>query len=136
MGRFKIVISSKFKELWRYNIVAVCELCDVNGERLEYKAEESFIASVGSNLEAVPAEYPSNRTISLESGEGDYITLLVYIIPHTLPKTDCVYETKPFALIVKVERDGEQLVNQVFDINQWSGDNIALPKLGATAEKE
>ena len=136
MSKFKIAISSKFKELWRYNIVAVYELCDSNGERLEYKAEESFIAPVGANLDAVPAEYPSSRNIVLESGEGDYINLLVYIVPHTLPKSNDVYIAKPFALTVKVEREGKQILNQAFDINQWSGDNISLPKLGATTENE
>ena len=136
MGKFKIVISSKFKELWRYNIVAVCELCDANGERLEYKAEESFVASVGSNLDAAPAELQSSRTISLESGEGDHINLLVYIVPHTLPKTNDVYQTKPFTLTIKVERGGEPILSRAFEINQWSGDNISLPRLGATTENE
>ena len=34
MSRFKTVVSSKFDELWRYNIVVVCELCDKEGNRL------------------------------------------------------------------------------------------------------
>ena len=55
MSRFKISVSSNFKELWRYNITVVCELCSANGERIEYKAEESYVAPVGANLSAAPA---------------------------------------------------------------------------------
>lgn len=131
MSRFNIAVSSKFEELWRYNIVVVYELCSSNGERVEYKSQESFVAPVGSNLATPPAEAPSHRSIKLKSEDGDYINLLVYIIPHTLPPTDEIAKTKPFHLIIKVTSDEETLVNRVFDINQWSGDNISLEKLGA-----
>ena len=126
MSRFKISVSSDFKELWRYNIVAVCELCSAVGERIEYKSKESNIAPVGSNLTAPPIDYDSKRTIVLESSEGDFVNLLVYVIPHTLPSTLDINKTKNFHLTVKVEADKEILLNQVFDINQWSGDNITL----------
>ena len=131
MSRFKTVVSSKFDELWRYNIVVVCELCDKEGNRLEYNAEKSNIAPVGSNLTTMPEGYTTERTIRMESGEGDHINLLVYVIPHTLPATNDIHATKPFPLIIKVEADGKVVMNQVFNINQWSGENIAVKKLGA-----
>ena len=130
MSRFRVAISSRFEELWRYNLVAVCELCSANGERIEYKSQESAVAPVGSNLVAPPADYDSKRTIKMESGDGDYINLLIYIIPHTLPTTNDIFDTKPFHLSVKVAMEGEEILNQVFDINQWSGENIALEKVG------
>jgi hypothetical protein len=133
MSRFKVTVSSRFTELWRYNIVAVYELCSANGERVEYRAEESSVAPVGSNLAAPPADYNPKRTISFESGEGDYLNLLVYIIPHTLPKTDIVADAKPFHLTIKVENGNEILINSVFNINQFSGDNIAIERIGAPA---
>lgn len=136
MSSFKITISSRFEELWRYNIIAVCELCSAEGERIEYKSKESNIAPVGSNLSAPPVDYDSKRTIVLESGEGDFVNLLVYVIPHTLPATSDIYKTKNFHLTVKVEADKEILLNQVFDINQWSGDNISLDRVGAKEIKE
>ena len=126
MSRFKISVSSNFKELWRYNITVVCELCLANGERIEYKAEESYVAPVGANLSAAPKEYPASRTIVMESGDGDYLNILVYVVPHTLPITDEIFKTKPFALIVKAENESGVVLNQSFDINQWSGDNITL----------
>ena len=130
MSKFRIAISSSFKELWRYNLVAICELCSADGERLDYKAEESFIAPVGSNLKGVPMGYDDKRTILIESGEGDFVNILLYVIPHTLPSSDDIYAVKPFALVVKVERDAEIVVNQSFEINQWSGDNISLERVG------
>ena len=131
MSRFKTVVSSKFEELWRYNIVVICELCDKEGSRLEYKAEKDNIAPVASNLTAAPEGYNTHRNIVLECGDGDHINLLVYIIPNTLPLTNDIHDTAPFPLIIKVEADGEVLLNRVYNINQWSGENITIQKLGA-----
>ena len=132
MSRFKVSVSSNFKELWRYNIVLVCELCSAKGERIEYLSKESYIAPVGSNLDSAPIDYSADRTLTLTTQKGDYVNILVYVVPHTLPTTDDVFKTKPFPLIVKVVDDKrEVIVNQVFDVNQWSGDNIAIKKVGA-----
>ena len=130
MSRFRVVISSRFDELWRYNLVAVCELCSANGERIEFQSQESTVAPAGSNLVAPPTDYDPKRTITIESAEGDYINLLIYIIPNTLPATNDIIEAKPFHLSAKVTMDGNELLNRMFDINQWSGDNIALEKIG------
>ncbi len=131
MSIFKVTVSSRYTELWRYNIVVIYELCSADGERIEYRAEESFVAPVGSNLEVPPSDYNPKRAITLQSGEGEMLNLLVYIIPHTLPKTNIVAEAKPFHLTIKVENEDEALVNQVFDINQFAGDNIAIERIGA-----
>ena len=131
MSKFKVSVSSRFEELWRYNIVLVYELCNAKGDRIDYQAKESFIAPVGSNLETPPIDYSTDRTLTLTSQDGDYINVLVYVVPHTLPSTNDIIKTKPFSLIVKVENEKkESRVNQVFKINQWSGDNISLEKVG------
>ena len=136
MSRFKVAVSSQFGELWRYNIVVVCELCSANGERIEYKSAESIVAPVGSNLDSAPTGYSVDRALNIESGEGDNINLLVYVVPHTLPSVDDISMTNPFPLVVKVEREGEQILSRTFDINQWSGDNIALERVGGIAKSE
>ena len=130
MSKFKVSVSSRYEELWRYNLVAVCELCNAEGERIEFKSKESYVAPVGSNLVAPPADYDSKRTLTIESAEGDYVNLLIYVVPNTLPATNDIIEAKPFHLTVKVEANGEPIVSRVFDINQWSGDNVALEKIG------
>lgn len=132
MSTFKVSVSSNFEELWRYNLVLVCEVCSDKNERIEFLSQESFIAPVGSNLTSPPSEYTDDRTLTLSTKKGDYLNILIYILPHTLPTTDDVFKTKPFPLIVKVEDDKKAvLVNQVFKVNQWSGDNIAINKVGA-----
>ena len=130
MNRFRVSVSSRFDELWRYNLVVVCESCLANGERVEFKSQESTVAPVGSDLLAPPADYNPKRTIIIESAEGDYINLLIYIIPNTLPTTNDIIEAKPFHLSVKVTMDGNEVLSKIFDVNQWSGDNIALEKIG------
>ena len=131
MSKFKVSVSSRFEELWRYNIVLVCELCSAENKRIDYQANESFIAPVGSNLETPPMDYSTDRTLTLTSADGDYLNILVYVIPHTLPSTNDIIKTKPFTLIVKVENEKkESILNQAFKINQWSGDNISLEKVG------
>lgn len=131
MSVFKVSVSSNFEELWRYNIVLVCELCSAQDERIEYLSKESYIAPVGSNLDAAPIDYSADRTPSLTTKEGDYVNILIYVVPHTLPTTDDVFKTKPFPLIVKVVNGKKEVVvNQAFKVNQWSGDNIAIKKVG------
>lgn len=130
MSNFKASVSSSFKELWRYNIIVVSELCAQDDTRIEFKSQKSIVAPVGENLTAPPADYTPNRTIVLECGDGSYINLLIYIIPHTLPTTNEIAKTKPFSLVVKVEKDGKTIMNQAFEINQWSGENISLDKVG------
>ena len=129
MSAFKVSVSSKFEELWRYNIVLVCEVC--NNERIDYLSEESFIAPVGSNLDSAPIDYSVDRTLRITTKDGDYLNILIYVVPHTLPSTNDIVKTKPFPLVVTVENDKKDiLVNQAYKINQWSGDNIALNKVG------
>ena len=126
MSRFNIRVSSQFEELWRYNIVVICELCSAKGERIEYKSAESIVAPVGSNLNSAPADYNADRALVLESGDGNHLNLLIYVIPHTLPSIDDISITSPFPLLVKVTKDDKEVANHIFEINQWSGDNISL----------
>ena len=131
MSAFKVSVSSKFEELWRYNIVLVCEVCNANDERIDYLSEESFIAPAGSNLDSAPIDYSVDRTLRITTKDGDYLNILLYVVPHTLPSTNDIVKTKPFPLVVTVENDKKDiLVNQAYKINQWSGDNIALNKVG------
>ena len=124
-----MTVSSRFEELWRYNIILVGELCAGDGSRIDYSSLESFVAPVGSNLVAPPDDYSAERTLRLKSGEGEYINILVYVVPHTLPISDDIYAR------VKVERDGESVESRVYEINQWSGDNISLERVGLTQDK-
>ena len=124
-------VTSCFEELWRYNVVLVCELCSAEGDRLDFLSKDSTIAPVGSNMTMPPADYDTDRKICCECGEGDHLNILLYIVPHTLPFTNDLYQIKPFSVVVKVEADKKVVLNQAFEVNQWSGENIALKRIGA-----
>lgn len=134
MSRFNVSVSSRFEELWRYNLVLVCELCSADGERIEFYSKESCVAPVGSNLVVPPNDYDSKRELSCECGEGDHLNILLYVIPNTLPVSNDIYNTKPFPLSMKVKCDGDIILNQVFSINQWSGENITLNRVGQASK--
>lgn len=134
MSIFKVAVSSRFDELWRYNLVVVCELCSADGKRIEFLSKESFVAPVGSNLTAPPIDYNSNRTITLSCGKGNYLNILVYVIPHTLPLSNEIHKVESFPIVIKVTKSESTIVNQAFEINQWSGDNITLERVGAEKE--
>ena len=136
MSNFRLSVSSKFNELWRYNLVVVCELCSAEGERIALHSKESFIAPVGSNLASPPSDYIDDRTISIECGEGDHLNILVYVVPHTLPTSNDIFKIRPFTLNIKVDSDGKTILNQQVDINQWSGKNLTLNRIGANDKKE
>ena len=131
MSKFKVSVSSRFEELWRYNVDLVCELCSADGERVEFLSQESHIAPVGSNLAAPPVDYDCDRTLKCECRDGDYLNILVYVIPHTLPVSNTLAQIRHFPLTIKVEKDGKGVLSRAFEINQWSGDNIALQRVGA-----
>lgn len=126
MSRFKVSVSSSFEELWRYNIVLVCELCSADGSRIDFLSKESIIAPVGSNMTAPPTDYNADRELCCECGEGDYLNILLYIVPHTLPSTNDLYRIKLFSVVVKVDADKKRVLSQSFNVNQWSGENISL----------
>ena len=131
MSKFKVSVTSSFEELWRYNIVLVCELCSADGDRIDFLSKDSTVAPAGSNMIAPPADYDTDRDICCECGEGDHLNILLYIVPHTLPFTNDLYQIKPFSVVVKVEADKKVVLKQAFEVNQWSGENISLKRVGA-----
>jgi len=131
MSVFKVTVSSRFEELWRYNLVVVCELCSADGTRIDFLSQESFVAPVGSNLTTPPMEYNTHRNVEVKCGDGDYLNILVYVIPHTLPLSNDIHNVEHFPLIIKVEKGGNSVLNRAFEINQWSGENITLERVGA-----
>ncbi len=66
--RFHIEVASRYEELWRYNIELTGQTADSGGSRLEYISASSFVAPVGSKLEAAPEGYsPAGRDIGIDT---------------------------------------------------------------------
>ena len=124
--KFTISLQSRYAELWRYNIVVTCGCFDEAGERVDFISKESFVASVGSNLDCAPKGIESHNRMSLETTPCDSIIAYIYLIPHTLPPTRDVEEYAPFDLRVKVMAAEKEIYNADHKINQWSGCSIEL----------
>ena len=101
----------------------------------KYQLSQHFLRDQRLALKLIGHSNIKKRDIVIESGEGDYANILVYVIPHTLPSTNDIYKTRPFKLTVKVSSGKTAILNKVFDVNQWSGDNITLNKVGCGSEQ-
>ena len=129
MKGYLVKISCDFEEFWRYNLVVMGSVLS-GGEQSELIKYRNDVAAVGDNLLAKPEDYDEGRSrVELRSTEGvdaDALTLYIYIIPHTLPRTEIVSETKDFEFRVEVLHDDSRVYAHTFEVNQWSGDNIVI----------
>ena len=127
---FDVTIDCSFKEWWRYNIIAICEACRADGERVDFASQESFIADIGAELSEKPDIYPKSRALHFTTKSADYINLLIYVIPHSLPHAAHPETVQPFPVSVKVKADGKSIFKKECEVNQWAGENITLLEIG------
>lgn len=125
MQPYTIVINSDFEELWRYNIAVMASVRS-GDEEVEFLKHTSEVAPVGAELAEAPKGYNSNRRVELHTKAGKALTLYIYVIPHTLPRTTDVTDAKPFELEVEVKHGTERLFHRMAEVNQWSGENIEI----------
>lgn len=124
--KYHVEVSSRFAQLWRYNIYMLCGESDANGTSLHVIPVQSKVASVGDNLTVAPAGFDGPREIEATIDVEQTLEVYVYVVPHTLPTNSEPEQTKPFKMRIKITADGEEIYNTVHMINQWSGDSIAL----------
>ena len=125
MANFTITIESEFYDLWRYNIIVMASVMQ-GGEQCEVLKHRSEIAPVGAELQMRPIGYKEDRTIELRSGEADALTLYIYIIPHTLPQTNLLSESKPFEFCVQINQGNRSVYKHRYLVSQWTGRNIRI----------
>ena len=130
MAQFNITIGCNFEEWWRYNIIAVCEACYTNGERAEFSSQESIIADIGAELSECPDIYPKDRTLHFTIESGDYLNLLIYVIPHTSAKAKHIGVTDTFPLSIEVKVGKRVILREECEVNLWAGSNISLLEVG------
>jgi hypothetical protein len=130
MAQFNITIGCNFEEWWRYNIIAVCEACYTNGERAEFSSQESIIADIGAELNECPDIYPKDRTLHFTTESGDYLNLLIYVIPHTSAKAKHIGVTDTFPLSIEVKVGKRVILREECEVNLWAGSTISLLEVG------
>ncbi len=123
---FSIEISSRFEGWWRYNAALMCGCFDAADERIGFVSAESHVADVGAGPAERPSEIAPDRRLTLETPPCDHAVLYIYVIPHTLPESNDIDATKPFALDLQIDCDGKRFRNERLPINQWSGISLEL----------
>ncbi|MBO5216676.1 MAG: hypothetical protein Q4F45_08520 [Alistipes sp.] len=133
---FRVEISSKFEELWRYNIVLMGGGFNAKGEQVDFASSTAQIAKVGTNFTEKPAQLEDMpREYKITLSNCDNIATYIYLVPHTLPFSNEIGTAEPFDLKVEVWCDDEKIYSQRHKINQWSGASIEL-KLPKKEEEE
>ncbi len=125
MAPYIITLESDFSEFWRYNLLVQGEVL-ASGERRELVDFVAEVASVGSDLSAPPADYEPHGHILLKTLEGDELRLYIYILPHTMPRTDQVDKTPDFEFCVTIAHGSERVYRHRYEVSQWSGANIEI----------
>ena len=123
---FTIEIGSRFEGWWRYNAVLMCGCFDADGNRTDFAAAESHVADVGNGPKERPALLPPDRSLRLDAPECHHLVLYIYLVPHTLPQSNDIETTKPFALDLKIDCDGSRIRTERLAVNQWAGLSLEL----------
>lgn len=124
---FTIEVSSRYDGFWRYNVALMCGCFDDSDKRTGFASTESHIADAGSNLPEKPADVPDSRQVELTTPACNHLLLYAYIVPHTLPLTRDIDDTRPFEININIRYDGKKLRTETRPINQWSGASIEMP---------
>jgi hypothetical protein len=125
MAKYKIAFNCAFKEFWRYNLYITGKL--FSGDAcVGFINHSDFVAEVGAELKMIPVGYKRKRTTIIEAGEGDSLLLYIYVVAHTLPTTNRIYEALPFKCQVTISDGDDVLFERQYEIDQWSGNNIEI----------
>lgn len=125
MSPFKISFSCTFNEFWRYNLYITGKVF-AGEEYVEFISHSDKVAEVGYPHESFANMTNRKLPLTITTHEGDSLTLYIYIVAHTLPKTNKISEAPPFECVVSVEQDGQMLHKRRYEVDQWSGDNIEI----------
>jgi len=123
---FKIEVTSRYEGWWRYNVALMCGCFDAADQRIGFASASLHIADAGANLEKPPAEHKAGHKAVLETQPCDRLQLYIYIIPHTLPRSNDIDDTQPFEVEIALSKGARKLKKHRCRINQWSGASIEL----------
>ena len=125
-SEFTIEISSRFEQLWRYNLAIVCACFNEQGERIDFCSAESFVAPAGSKLREAPAGFDGPRELVITTSPCCSIVAYVYVVTNTEPISNVISDSPAFDLKVKVRLGRKTLYNEVHKVSQWGGESIEL----------
>lgn len=131
---WKIELSCRRAEWWRYNVTAICGAFDAAGGRVGFASADSTVAPVGSNLAAAPEGCAAARRVALSVEACRRIVAYIYIIPHSLPLSREIDETLPFEVSVRIVSPDGRAETLPCRVNAWSGASIEIKRECAGCE--
>ncbi len=117
---FRIEVSSRYEEWWRYNVELMCGCFDAAEQRTGFASPPRRLPTWGPIFRSVLRRSPRAHGGS-RPGACDHLVLYVYIIPHTLPPGNDIDATAPFEIEIRIFCDGRRILAEKRRINQWSG---------------
>ncbi len=123
---FRVDITSPFDEFWRYNIQLMGVGYNHAGEQIFVESTEDIVAQVGEGVEQKPKSYPENRAVAMELPSAASIRLLIYFVPHILPKSQAISDAPPFDINIEVSQRGGLIYSEIHKINQWAGASLNI----------
>ena len=124
MAPFDIFISSSHEEFWKFNVVVMVDV-DREGRHIQLFKERKYVAPVGSFINEPPVGYKP-RDFRFHTDPANVVTIYIYLIPHTLPRTRDLEAVEPVELRVEALFNDSPLYAHTFEISPWSGDNIEI----------
>ena len=123
---FTIEITSRHKIWWRYNVACTIGCFDAAGKRTGFASAASQIAEVGAQLRECPQGIDPQRKVWVTTADCESILGYIYIIPHTLPESRVIEESKPFEVEIRIAYNGKKLRSEKHKINQWGGASLEI----------
>lgn len=122
---FRVEMSSKFEEFWRYNLLVTCGCFDENDNRVGFASADDEVAPVGSNLEQCPEGYPAGRVVGFDADACHHLVMFIYVIPNSI-RLGAIGDEQAFNLDLRV-LCGEQVVAyRKLEVNRWAGATFEL----------
>ena len=125
MEKYKIALHCAYHEFWRYNLYITGKVFS-GDECVDIIDHRDIAARVGSELKCIPIGYKRKRATTIDTAEGDSLILYIYVVTNTLPMTNAIADARPFKCKVTIYDGDKVLYEQYHNIDQWSGNNIAI----------
>ncbi len=107
---FSIELQCGHAEWWRMQVVMIARTLTSDETAGFYSAED------------LPEELSSTgRTTRLECTTGNKLELYLYIIPHSLPSENDIYEVPTLPATLTIRRGKEPLLRETLEVNPWGG---------------
>lgn len=125
-GTYEINVSSSFREWWRYNVFISAACYAADGTVSDYVGIKDSIydPSDGIRKREKPQDYDPQRLSHLSAPSCKRLEIYLYVIANTMPSDGVVKHSPPFEASISVTRNGQTLLSQNFEVNQWGGASL------------